>query len=124
MVPLCFRSQPSRQNRVRLTLSRTRHVGSRKRQTSVEDAAFLTRRVESHKAKMQLLLHKKLHYNFRRIGNGSAGAEDGSDAGFVQEVIILCGDDTTCCDHDVGSAEFLEFLRRKRLATTALPRNA
>ena len=51
-------------------------------------------------------LHKKLHYDFRRIGDRGAGAEDGGDAGFVEEVIILCGDDTTCGDHDVGSAEF------------------
>ena len=71
-----------------------------------------------------LLLHKKLHNNFRRIGDGCSWAEDGGDTGFIQEVIVLCGDDTTGGDHDVGSAEFLEFLRRKRLATTALPRNA
>ena len=71
-----------------------------------------------------LLLHKELHHNLGRIGDGGSGAEDGGDAGFIQEVIVLCGDDTTCGDHDIRTAEFLEFLRRKRLATTALPRNA
>ena len=55
-------------------------------------------------------LHEKLHNNFRRIGYRGSRAEDGGDAGFVQEVIVLCGDDTTGGDHDVGSAEFLEFL--------------
>ena len=57
-----------------------------------------------------LFLHQQLHNNFRRIGYRCSGAEDGGDAGFVQEVIVLCGDDTTGGDHDVGSAEFLEFL--------------
>ena len=57
-----------------------------------------------------LLLHKKLHHNLGRIGYRCSWAEDGGNAGFVQEVVILRGDDTTCGDHDVGSAEFLEFL--------------
>ena len=42
-----------------------------------------------------LLLHKKLHDNFRRIGYRCSWAEDGGDAGFVEEVVVLCGDDTT-----------------------------
>ena len=57
-----------------------------------------------------LLLHEKLHNNFRRIGYRGSGAEDGCNTGFVQEVIVLRGDDTSGGDHDVRSAEFLEFL--------------
>ena len=57
-----------------------------------------------------LFLHKQLHDHLGTISNRSTGTKDGGDAGFIQEVIVLCGDDTTCGDHDVGSAEFLEFL--------------
>ena len=72
---------------------------------------------------IRLLLHKKLHNHFGTIGNGSTWAEDGGDTGLIQEVIVLCGDDTTGGDHDVGSAEFLEFLddlRDKCLMTGCL----
>ena len=68
------------------------------------------------------LLHEQLHNHLGTISDGGSGAEDGGDAGFVQEVIVLCGDDTTCGDHDVGSAEFLEFLddlRDKGLSSEA-----
>ena len=68
-----------------------------------------------------LFLHKQLHDHLGTISNRSTGTKDGGDAGFIQEVIVLCGDDTTCGDHDVGSAEFLEFLddlRDKGLMTS------
>ena len=44
------------------------------------------------------------------LGIGSAGAEDGGNAGFVEEVIVLRGDDTTGGDHDIRTAEFFELL--------------
>ena len=44
---------------------------------------------------MRLLLHQELHNNLSGVGNRGAGAEDGGDTGFVEEVIILRGDDTT-----------------------------
>ena len=55
-------------------------------------------------------MHEKLHYNFRRISDWCSGAEDGCDTGFVQEVVVLRGDDTTGGDHDIRTAEFLELL--------------
>ena len=44
---------------------------------------------------MRLFLHQQLHYDFCRVSDGCSGAEDGGDAGFVEEVIVLRGDDTT-----------------------------
>ncbi len=64
----------------------------------------------NHYAKMRLFLHQKLHYHFSGVGNGCAGTEDGGDTGLVEEVIVLCGDDTTGGDHDIRSAEFFELL--------------
>ena len=51
-----------------------------------------------------------MHYHFCGVGNRRAGTEDGGNAGFVEEVIILRGDDTTCRHHDIRTAEFLELL--------------
>ena len=59
---------------------------------------------------MRLLLHKKLHNHFCRIRHRCTRAEDGGNAGFVEEVIVLRGDDTTGGDHDIRTAEFLELL--------------
>ena len=58
----------------------------------------------------QLLLHQQLHDNFCRIRHRGAWTEDGGDTGFVEEVIVLRGDDTTGGDHDIRTVEFLEFL--------------
>ena len=55
-------------------------------------------------------LHQQLHDNFCGVSDWCAGAKDSCDAGFVQEVIVLCGDDTSGGDHDIRTAEFLEFL--------------
>ena len=57
-----------------------------------------------------LLLHQKLHYNLSTIRHRRTRAEDGGDTGFVEEVIVLRGDDTTGGDHDIRTAEFLELL--------------
>ena len=42
-----------------------------------------------------LFLHQELHNHFRGVGNRCAGTEDGGNAGFVEEVVVLRGDDTT-----------------------------
>ena len=55
-------------------------------------------------------MHQQLHYRVGGISNGGAGTEDGGNAGFVKEVIVLRGDDTTGGDHDIRTAEFLELL--------------
>ena len=55
-------------------------------------------------------LHQQLHYHFSGVGNRCARAEDGGNAGFVEEVVVLRGDDTTGSDHDIRTAEFLELL--------------
>ena len=57
-----------------------------------------------------LLLHEQLHYHFRTIGNRSTRAEDGGNAGFVEEVIVLCRYYSTRSNHDIRTAEFLELL--------------
>ena len=57
-----------------------------------------------------LLLHKELHYHFCGVGNRGTRAEDGGDTGFVEEVVVLRGDDTTGSNHDIRTAEFLELL--------------
>ena len=59
---------------------------------------------------MRLLLHQELHNNLSTIGNRGAGTEDGGNTGFVEEVVVLRGDDTTSGDHDIRTAEFLELL--------------
>jgi len=51
-----------------------------------------------------------LHYDLGGVGNRGTRAEDGGNAGFVEEVIVLRGDDTTGGDHDIRTAEFLELL--------------
>ena len=63
---------------------------------------------------MRLLLHQELHYHFCGIGYRSTRAEDGGNAGFVEEVVVLRGDDTTGSNHDIRTAEFLEFLNDLR----------
>ena len=66
-------------------------------------------------------MHEQLHHYLGTISNGSTRAEDGGDTGFVQEVIVLCGDDTTCCDHDVRATKLLQFfdhLRDERLVSS------
>ena len=59
---------------------------------------------------MRLLLHQQLHDNFCRIRHRRTRTEDGGNAGFVEEVVVLRGDDTTGGDHDIRTAEFLELL--------------
>ena len=55
-------------------------------------------------------MHQKLHYHFGGVGNRGTGTEDGGNAGFVEEVIVLRGDDTTVTLLSVRTAEFLELL--------------
>lgn len=59
---------------------------------------------------MRLLLHQQLHNHFGGVGNRGAGTEDGGNTGFVEEVVVLRGDDTTGGDHDIRTTEFLELL--------------
>ena len=51
-------------------------------------------------------LHEKLHNNLCGVCNRGAGTEDGGNAGFVEEVVVLRGDDTTGGDHDIGRPSF------------------
>ena len=48
------------------------------------------------------------------LGNRSILVEDGYYASLVQEVIVLCRDDTTGKDEDVFTAELLEFFHQLR----------
>ena len=86
-----------------------------------EDAFFVNLQEFLVDFTMCLFLHEQLHNHLGTISNGSARAKNSCNTCFVQEVVILCGDDTTGGDHDVGSAEFLEFLddlRDKCLVTS------
>ena len=60
--------------------------------------SFLSPDSIRHNGHRSLFLHKQLHYHFRRIGNRGTRAEDGGDTGFVEEVVVLRGDDTTGSD--------------------------
>ena len=51
-----------------------------------------------------------MHNHFSGVCHRRTRAEDGGNAGFVEEVIVLRGDDTTGGDHDIRTAEFLELL--------------
>ena len=57
-----------------------------------------------------LLVHQKLHDNLRGVSNARTRTKDSGNAGFVEEVVVLRGDDTAGGDHDIRTAEFLEFL--------------
>ena len=67
------------------------------RQVLIRDLPFAVREFE-------LLLHQELHYHLSRIGDRCTGAEDGGDTGFVEEVVVLRGDDTTGSDEDILTA--------------------
>ena len=67
-----------------------------------------------------LVLEEKLHDLACSLADAGARAEDGSHTGLIEEVIVLGGDDTTGDNHDIFTAEFLEFfdnLRNKGLVT-------
>ena len=53
---------------------------------------------------MRLLLHQELHHHFGAVSYRGTRAEDGGNAGFVEEVVVLRGDDTTGGDL-VGSGD-------------------
>ena len=55
-------------------------------------------------------MHEQLHHHFCGVGDRSTRTEDGGDAGFVEEVVVLRGDDTTGSNHDIRTPEFLELL--------------
>ena len=52
----------------------------------------------------ELLLHQQLHNHLGAIGNRSTRTKDSGNAGFVEEVVVLRGDDTTGSDL-VGSGD-------------------
>ena len=51
-----------------------------------------------------------MHNDLGAICNRGTRAKDSGNAGFVEEVVVLRGDDTTGGDHDIRTAEFLELL--------------
>ena len=57
-----------------------------------------------------LLSEEQFHDLASGLGYAGAGAEDGGCTCLVEEVIILCGDNTTHDYHDILAAQFLEFL--------------
>ena len=57
-----------------------------------------------------LLSEEQFHDLASGLGYAGAGAEDGGGACLVEEVIVLCGDNTAHDYHDVLAAQFLEFL--------------
>ena len=56
----------------------------------------------------------------RRCRNTRTGTEDSGYTGFVKEVIVLSGNDTAGCHHDILAAELAKFfydLRNKSLVS-------
>lgn len=56
-----------------------------------------------------LLGFEELKHLDSALGNTGTGAEDGSHAGFVEEVVVLGGDHTTGSNEDILTAELLEL---------------
>ena len=68
-----------------------------------------------------LLVEQDLHHLDGGLGNAGARTEDGGDAGLIEEVVILGGDDTAGDDHDVLTTKLLQLfdeLRDERLVTS------
>ena len=55
------------------------------------------------------LFVENLHNLTASLGNGGARTEDGGNTCFVEEVVVLCWDDTTSDDEDVFTAELLQL---------------
>ena len=53
---------------------------------------------------------EQFEHLYGRGGDTCAGAEDGCDAGLVEEVIVLSGDYTAGGDHDVFAAELITLI--------------
>ena len=68
----------------------------------------MTRLLSSER--LALFLHQQLHYHFRAVSYWCTRTKYCGNAGFVEEVVVLRGDDTTGGDHDIRTAEFLELL--------------
>ena len=62
----------------------------------------------------ELFLHQQLHYHLGGMGNRGAGAEDSGYTCLVEEVIVLCRNDTTGGNHDIRATELLELLDNLR----------
>ena len=52
---------------------------------------------------------QQFHYLAGRFGYGSTRAKDGHHTGFIQEVIILCRDDTSGKDQNIFTSQTLQF---------------
>ena len=61
-----------------------------------------------------LLCHEELHDGACRLRYIRAWTKDGGYACLVEEVVVLCGDDTTGNHHDVLATEFLQFINHLR----------
>ena len=63
---------------------------------------------------------EEFHYLASGFGDAGAGAEDGGGSCFVEEVVVLGGDNAAYNYHDILTAQFLElldYLRHKSLVT-------
>lgn len=63
---------------------------------------------------MLVLIHKEFHHCLCRVSHRGTRTEDCGNTCFVEEVIILCRDDTTGNDHDVLTSELLQLLKKLR----------
>ena len=61
-----------------------------------------------------LLGHEEFHNGACRLRYIRARTEDGGYACFIEEVVVLRGNDTTGNHHDVLATEFLQFLNHLR----------
>ena len=61
-----------------------------------------------------LFTQQQFHNLASCFGHRCARAENGSHASFVEEIIVLRRDDSTCDDDDVFAAQLLQFLNHLR----------
>ena len=60
------------------------------------------------------LVEKNLHHLTGSLGNRCTRTEDGGNTGFIEEVVVLCGNHTTGNNHDVFTSKLLQFLNQLR----------
>ena len=58
---------------------------------------------------VMLVLIEDFHHLNSRLADWCTWSEDGSHTCFVEEVVVLGWDDTSCGDEDVLTSQFLEF---------------
>ena len=76
--------------------------------------------------RIELFLHEQFHHSGCSVSYAGTRTKDSCYTCLVQEIIVLCRDNTTRSNHDVLTTQFLEFcnnLRNQSLVTSSQRRN-